>query len=151
MYGNIGKLGDSISGRYSTSRADRVAEPSTYASLLAPVLPERIDSLFSLGAVCLVLALPKGGGVPAALVFAVESIVRDGLGLSVIPLEDLPRAIIKGRLLVLDADSGSSTWFARTYNWHFFPPLCGSPWRHSYTSQGESVTLSTKAHGAHPL
>jgi len=114
MYGDLSVVGDSTSSRYSSSRVDRVAEPSSFGSLHARVLPEGVDSMLPLGSLLLTLALPRAGGRPAALVFAVESIAVAGKQLFAIAVDALPTAQLRGRLLVLDADADSNVWYVRS-------------------------------------
>lgn len=114
MYGDLSLVGDSSSGRYSSSRVDRVAESSSFSSLHARVLPENVDSMLPLGSLFLTLALPRAGGRPAALVFAVESITVAGRQQFAIAVDALPNAQILGRLLVLDADASSNVWYVRS-------------------------------------
>ncbi len=93
-------VGDSTSGRYSSSRVDRIAESSSFGSLHARVLPEDMDSMLPLGSLFLTLALPRAGVRPAALVFAVESITVAGRQQFAIAVDALPTAQLRGRLLV---------------------------------------------------
>ena len=107
-------VGDSTSGRCSSSRIDRVAESSSFGSLHARVLPEEMDSMLPLGSLFLNLALPRAGVRPAALVFAVESITVAGRQQFAIAVDALPTTQLRGRPLVLDADASSNVWYVRS-------------------------------------
>ena len=49
MYGDLSLVGDSSSGRYSSSRVDRVAESSSFGSLHAVLVPAHKVALLRLG------------------------------------------------------------------------------------------------------